>query len=63
MTILSSAVVMAISSIISQTHSKLDLLVIVFSAISLFIACVEFWRAFVTWQETRKKLTEVDADV
>ncbi|KAF8547313.1 hypothetical protein OG21DRAFT_1517479 [Imleria badia] len=54
---------MAISSIVGQTHSKLDILVIVFSVISFFIACDQFWRAFVAWQATRKKLTEVESDV
>ena len=63
MTILSSIIVMAISSIMGQTHSKLDILVIVFSAISFFIACDQFRRAFVTWQATRKKLAVVESDV
>ncbi|KAN0079934.1 hypothetical protein V8E55_009500 [Tylopilus felleus] len=58
-----SAVVMAISSIIGQTHSKLDILVIIFSVISFFIACDQFRRAFVSWQETRKKLATVESDV
>lgn len=60
MTILSSAVAMAISSIIDRSHSKLNILVIVFSTISFFIACDQFRRAFVTWRATGKKLSAVE---
>lgn len=63
MAIPSSAVVMAISSVMSQTHSKLDILVIIFSAISFIIACDQFWRAFVAWHATKKKLAAVESNI
>lgn len=60
---LSSAIIMVISISMGQTHSKLDILVIVFSAISFFIACDQFRRAFMTWHATRRKLAAVESDV
>jgi hypothetical protein len=61
---LSSAVVMTISSFMGQIHTKLDVLVMVFSAISFIIACDQFRRAFVTWYATRKKtMAVVEPDV
>ncbi|KAG8215312.1 hypothetical protein J3R82DRAFT_8901, partial [Butyriboletus roseoflavus] len=54
---------MAISGFMGPTHSKLDIFVIVFSAISFFIACDQFRRAFVAWHATKKKLEAVESNV
>ncbi|KAH0834067.1 hypothetical protein J3R83DRAFT_11351, partial [Lanmaoa asiatica] len=54
---------MAVSSVVGQTHSKLDILVIIFSAISFFVACDQFRRAFVTWHATKMKLVAVESGV
>ncbi|KAG6377687.1 hypothetical protein JVT61DRAFT_14456 [Boletus reticuloceps] len=63
MTLLSSAVIMAISCFLGYTHSKLDALLVVFSVISFFIACDQYRRALVTWQAKRNKLAAIESNV
>lgn len=62
LTILSSAVVMATSGVLGQTHSRLDVLLIIFSAMSFLIACDQFWRAFTTWHAMKKKLEAIESN-
>ncbi|KAF8125607.1 hypothetical protein EV363DRAFT_1350395 [Boletus edulis] len=58
-----SAVIMAISCFLGYTHSKLDVLLVVFSVISFFIACDQYRRALVTWQAKRSKLAAIESNV